>query len=408
LLSYESSVSFLSFNQDGSRLVSASQAGEVQVSVIDLGAIVQLAQQRVRRTFTPEELECYYIVSPAPTRQVSIPPTPVKTPVAVNTPTPAPTLPQPQPIAQPKSAITAANAAQVVELSRVQIGIVWGMAWAPNVKSIAVVSTTGLYLIDAATLQPIWQQHNASLMVTVAFSPDGTLLATGGDDGRVRLWRVTDGSELATLAGHTKTVYAVAFSPDGSMLASASPDDTVRLWQALDWTLLATLVNQPYGTGVTAMAFSPDGTWLATGSGDGKIRFWELQTRQAVREIQTDGSINHLDFSPDGVFLAYVSSFQNPSKILRAADGTEILNLGSPLISYSAKFSPDGSLVAISDVVFEGVVEHARVRLWNVAENIIVTTLDFNIDNFSLAFSPDGKLLSVGTASGYLILYGVP
>ena len=66
----------------------------------------------------------------------------------------------------------------------------------------------------------------------MAFSPDGRLLASAGDDGTVRLWDPATGAGLATLTGHTDTVDAVAFSPDGRRLASAGDDRTVRLWDS--------------------------------------------------------------------------------------------------------------------------------------------------------------------------------
>jgi dipeptidyl aminopeptidase/acylaminoacyl peptidase len=109
---------------------------------------------------------------------------------------------------------------------------------------------------------------------TVAFSPDGRLLASGARDSTVWLWDVVATKQLAQLKGHTDWVHAVAFSPDGRILASASEDKTIRLWDAATQTQLAVL--EGHKDWVHALDFSPEGNLLASGSGDCTIRLWQV------------------------------------------------------------------------------------------------------------------------------------
>jgi len=111
----------------------------------------------------------------------------------------------------------------------------------------------------------------------LAFSPDSSLLASGGLEMTVRLWDTRSWSEVAALEGHTDRVYALEFSPDGTMLASGSNDTMIRLWDVEEREELALLAgHEDY---VFSLAFDPDGSRLASASGDKTVRFWDTRPR---------------------------------------------------------------------------------------------------------------------------------
>jgi WD40 repeat protein len=108
----------------------------------------------------------------------------------------------------------------------------------------------------------------------LAFSPDGKILASGGMDNNVILWNVANPKMLATLHGHTDTVYSVAFSPDGRTLASGSDDKTIRIWDLASGGTVATLSG--HTAGVLSVAYTQDGKLLASGSCDRTVKLWKV------------------------------------------------------------------------------------------------------------------------------------
>jgi hypothetical protein len=124
-------------------------------------------------------------------------------------------------------------------------------------------------------------------VVSVAFSPDGTRLATaGGEDKTVKVWDVATGQEVRTLKGHMGAVVSVAFSPDGTRLASASSDKTVKLWDVDSGQELRTL--KAHTDRVRSVAFSPDGTRLASAGADGTIKLWDARPLSPAVKAEVD------------------------------------------------------------------------------------------------------------------------
>jgi WD40 repeat protein/subtilase family serine protease len=248
----------------------------------------------------------------------------------------------------------------------------------------------------------VWMRggHTQSVR-SVAFSPDGSLIASGSWDRTIKLWRVSDGALVRTLTGHTDWVYSVAFSPDGSLIASASGsgDRTIRLWRVSDGALVRTL--RGHRDGVSSVAFSPDGSLLAS-CGDYTIRLWRVSDGALVATLtgHTDW-VSSVAFSPDGSLIASGSG-DRTIRLWRVSDGALVATLtGHTDWVSSVAFSPDGSLIASGS-------NDRTIRLWRVSDGALVRTLTGHTYWVSsVAFSPDGRLIASGSRDRTIRLWRV-
>jgi WD40 repeat protein len=268
-------------------------------------------------------------------------------------------------------------------------------------------------LWDAATGRLIRTMPATNGVIAVAFHPDGTRLASAGLDRVVTVRDVATGQVIRSLQGHTRDIFELAFSPDGTTLASSSLDGTVRLWNDGDGSAIRTIPDRRAGSRAK-LAFSPDSRVLATaGGGEATVRTWAVATGGPLRSISDDlpQPVDGLGgqrraysdypkpvaFSPDGKLMA-TGGEDGTIRFRDAENGRLVLTLRNPHNLDAVKglaFSPRGQrLASISDI-------GRSVSVWDVATGYLMRTIKINTPEiYDVAFAPDDAHLVSGCADG--------
>jgi WD40 repeat protein len=228
-------------------------------------------------------------------------------------------------------------------------------------------------------------------LYSLAYSPDGTRLLTGGGDSTARIWDTATGRELLTLRGHNPPIYAVAFSPNGTLAATASGDGTAKVWEAATGKEVLTLTG--HDESVLGVAFHPAGNWIATASTDGTARVWNLTDGREVMSLGQEVRAYAVAYNSDGSELA-VSYWDGRVIVWDAAAGRELFTLsegGHTDAVVSLAFSPNDRWLATASLDSTAILWDLQTRQPALAPFMLTDTA------YGVAFSPDGSRLALAT-----------
>jgi WD40 repeat protein len=300
------------------------------------------------------------------------------------------------------------NAEQIQVVGGIRLQEARLFSWMPDSQGLVVATETHIVFYSLNPLQETGR-FNAPSATLMTVSPDGDLIAWSGEDNTLHIWSASAGSEVHTLGVRTSPLISLAFSPDGSLLAvSTSSGDSIELWDPRsgqniqNWSL-------PYQ--VSNLSFSPDGSSLGgVEQASFNVHIWSVPGGEEQRVLSwTEGASPVLYgayFTPDWKTLAWVA--RGTVQLMDVATGNPGPSLGHEDFVSAVSLSSDGSLIATAAAGTVGDEFLPVVYLWSIPTGEQIHVVPQEQPVTSLAFSPDGRVLAILTSDNILSLWEVP
>jgi WD40 repeat protein len=258
---------------------------------------------------------------------------------------------------------------------------VWDCAVGPDGSFLVLVGGTWIGVWDVSTRRQRWWREHFGQVKGCAVGADGTFIVTAGEGRVLRLWDSETGEIISTLMGHSEPVYASAVSPDGSLIASGA-NDGVKLWDARMRGERESL--ESHSDRVTSCTFDPAGGRVASTGADDRLILWSIESRRREQALEGhDDTVQDCAFTPDGSLVVSAGRDDRTVRVWDPETGEELQRLGSDYPVWSCAVSPDGERILSGGL---------GLMLWDIDTGARVCAYKgHQAEVWCCAFGPDGS-----------------